>query len=474
MTCLTSLSLTGDHRSTIVRLFFSMKNHTKNTKRSLSRSIFVSSAYNLSDGPSILGTTPEDISEVVLQVNSPSNKKRALLRKRSDKIDGFSRYVEIWTDGILEASVDVSDLHGDFYSDGKLCMCDKVSVFTTFTPEILGSLAFAPSELALVYVAESTDGIKKEDDPYRKYRYNPDFGECLGGVQDPAIFYFCWSPSTPPTILQLKPVGFENVRFGQPIFDPKSSSILYATGYELTMDGKFLGINYCFNRPSGIWRLQIPDVSTGKSDMSKFAVLDTCAVKKLTPSQLSCRSPRVLRVDGRSVLVWLACTSGGPHVSTSTLHSLNISLLDEPDEQSIIESDKPLLDFIKDPLNDLSCFPGLYPSYNLPISPFVISESDNQPFVLVHSQWGSRTTVLQISLKDGVVYDLTPDAEGKLYSWVVLATDGNKTFICSRSAPNVPYEILLGQLKENGAVNWLLLDKPILRKEGIQNNDIVH
>jgi len=99
-----------------------MKNHTRNSKRSLSKLIFSlnDDSSLLKDHP-ILGTTPEDTSEIALQVISPSKKKRALLRKLgSDKADGFSRYVEIWNDGVLEASLDVSDLHGDFYSDGKL------------------------------------------------------------------------------------------------------------------------------------------------------------------------------------------------------------------------------------------------------------------------------------------------------------------------------------------------------------------
>ncbi len=340
-------------------------------------------------------------------------------------------------------------------------------------PEYLGSLAFAPSELALIYVAELTNGIKKDHDPYRKYRYSPAFGEGLTGARDPALFYLAWSPSTPPTILRLKPVGFENVRFGQPIFDPQSSCVLYATGYELTVDGKLLGIKGCFNRPSGIWRLQIPEpVLTQREDekdVSKLAELDTEAIQKLTPPHLSCRSPRALKFDGRSVLLWLACASGGAHVSTSTLHSLDISSLAELNDQSLIASDKPLVNLIEEPLKDLGSFPGLYPSYNLPLSPFIFTEGGNQPSILLHSQWGSRTTVLQISLKDGVVHDLTPDVEGKLYSWVVLTTDGNKRFICSRSAPNLPYEILLGRFEENDDFNWLLLDKPILRKEGILN-----
>lgn len=66
-----------------------------------------------------VGTSLEDTSQIILQVVSPSKKKRASLRK--SEISGGSKFVEIWNEGLLEASLDVSDLHGDFYGDGNLC-----------------------------------------------------------------------------------------------------------------------------------------------------------------------------------------------------------------------------------------------------------------------------------------------------------------------------------------------------------------
>ncbi len=111
-----------------------MKNHTRNSKRSLSKLIFTPNEYRFLEDQPIFGTTPEDTSDIVLQVISPSKKKRALLRKlASDKVDGFSRCVEIWNGGVLEASVDVSDLHGDFYSDGKLYFTSFSIVIYAFT-----------------------------------------------------------------------------------------------------------------------------------------------------------------------------------------------------------------------------------------------------------------------------------------------------------------------------------------------------
>jgi len=71
--------------------------------------------------PTSLPTHLEDTSGTVFQRNSPSRKKRAVLRKVSNGKEGpsVSRIVEIWEDGLLEVSLNVTDLHSDFYADGR-------------------------------------------------------------------------------------------------------------------------------------------------------------------------------------------------------------------------------------------------------------------------------------------------------------------------------------------------------------------
>ena len=293
------------------------------------------------------------------------------------------------------------------------------------------------------------------------------------GKSSPAIFLLRWSPSRSPDLFRLNTAGIEDVRFGQPIFDPKNSNVLYATGYEMTKDGRALGIWACFNRPSGIWKLTIPKPSPTEDDPNignKCAIIDIEMAQKLTPSHLSCRSPRVLDAGERSLLIWLACACGGAHVSTTTLHVLDITLaLNKIDDKSLIEAQTPLVGIVQEPLKDMSTFPGLFPSYSFLSSPFIANGhgSDRQNWVLLSSQWGSRITILRVSLKDGNVEEVTPATDGKLYSWSVLATDGGENFVCSRSAPDVPHEILLGRFQKNGGVDWLLLDKPRLRGNGM-------
>lgn len=260
--------------------------------------------------------------------------------------------------------------------------------------------------------------------------------------------------------------------FGQPIFDPQTPNVIYATGYELTQGGRVLGIKGCFNRPSGIWRLTIPSSPfsaprDGVKDTVKHSLIATESVQKLTPPHLSCRSPRAVKTDSGTTLVWLACICGGAHVSTSTLHALDITFTPGMiNDQALLASDKPLVDVRLEPLKDLNTFPGLYPSYNLPASPFILDDL-SQTNILLHSQWGSRTTILQISLKDGSIREVLPDGNGSLFSWSVLATDGRGQVVCSRSTPDVPYQIWLGQVrKHRGDLQWSLLDEPTLPNHG--------
>lgn len=57
--------------------------------------------------------------DIVSQVISPSRKLRAVLRhvKSGDSPTG-TRSVEIWNKDLLIVSANVTDCHGDFYTDG--------------------------------------------------------------------------------------------------------------------------------------------------------------------------------------------------------------------------------------------------------------------------------------------------------------------------------------------------------------------
>ncbi|KIM37876.1 hypothetical protein M413DRAFT_448146 [Hebeloma cylindrosporum] len=411
----------------VVQVSYSVRDHISKTKRTMVKSLVYS--Y---DGLSPTATPLQD-TDVVGQIVSPSGKRRAALRSVKNSNGSTSRFVEIWTDDLLQTALDVSDYHHDFYTD-----------------EFLSSLSFSPSESAILYTAEAK--APETEDIFQRFRFDPDFGEGLSGKKRPAIFLFRWDISkggkdSSPSLIQLK--TREDVRFGQAIFSSSSDKIIYATGYEFTSDGRMLGVKGCFNRPSGIWQLMLSSIPTTEAPPEVTS-------KKISPASHSCRSPRIVVHEGRAFLVWLGGSIGGAHIACNLIYRHEIT--SDGSKDLAFPDETPLIPIIDTPGSD--GFPGLYPAYNLPKSAS-IQVLGSQAYLLLHSNWGSRTTVLRISLIDGSVKNLTP-ANDDLYSWSVLTTNGLDSVICSRSSPSVPYEIMLGKFNSDGVVTWALLDKPQL------------
>lgn len=104
----------GQLSATTVQVCFSVTDFTKDVKRQMSKNITITS------NGAVASTHLEETSGV-LRRNSPSKMKRAVLRKVSNGSgeNSTSRIVEVWEDGLLEVSLDVTNLHGDFYADGR-------------------------------------------------------------------------------------------------------------------------------------------------------------------------------------------------------------------------------------------------------------------------------------------------------------------------------------------------------------------
>jgi len=319
-------------------------------------------------------------------------------------------------------------------------------------------VAFSSTESSILYVAEGKAPETKN--PFEKYRFNPDLGEGLDGKRRPTVFFYRWNELSSNTTMNQGSLSRlktpEGIRFGQVIFSPNSDGILYATGYEFTKDGRILGIKGCYNRPTGIWQLKL-ESELSEAPTNNVSDINAKA-EKLTPSHLSCRSPRTVTHNGRSSLVWLSAPSGGAHIATHELYSLDITS-DAQLARGGLDS-KPHVTVVNTP--DEDGFPGLYPTYNIP-KDFLLESSEGLK-ILLQSFWGSRTALLEISLTGGPnnVKNLTPKSGDDLYSWTMLATDSSSRFICSRSSPSVPYEIVLGQLEPSGEILWRVIDKPAL------------
>ena len=74
----------------------------------------------ISSKGSVITAVPLQDLDIVAQVISPSRKLRAVLRhvKSGDPPTG-TRLVEIWNKDLLVVSANVTDCHGDFYTDGQ-------------------------------------------------------------------------------------------------------------------------------------------------------------------------------------------------------------------------------------------------------------------------------------------------------------------------------------------------------------------
>jgi hypothetical protein len=99
--------------SEVIRVTFSKQDHERNIKRYISKTIFVK-------GPNTVSASlAQDASDIKASTVSPSKSRVAILRETSDQ-DKKKRFIEIWAGDRLEASQEVSSMHGAFLTGGKL------------------------------------------------------------------------------------------------------------------------------------------------------------------------------------------------------------------------------------------------------------------------------------------------------------------------------------------------------------------
>ncbi|KAG2741398.1 hypothetical protein P692DRAFT_201857504 [Suillus brevipes Sb2] len=294
----------------VARITYSVRDHERNTIRSLTKTFtgWITSEHH---------TASHDSSEIKAFATSPSKSRQAILREVSNGTN-TKRFVEIWAGTQIEASLDVTKYHDAFHTDN-----------FTF------SLSFSPSETSLLYTAEATinSDDNASDDPYPKFIYTPHFGEPSRTKKRSTIFLFRWKRSTAFTraakedmllvALSLAQPTQIPVLFGQATF--ATEDVIYASGHEHTKDGRLLGVKWCFNRPMGIWEIKIPESATLQG--TPLGAKISCNALKLTPSERSCRSPRVLYNDIQipTKLFWFSNPVGGPHASCVSLESRDLT-----------------------------------------------------------------------------------------------------------------------------------------------------
>ncbi|GAW06731.1 alpha beta-hydrolase [Lentinula edodes] len=405
----------------VVQVQFSITDNTRNVKRNVSKSIPLDAqALNTM-------SVTEEIIGVVSTAYSPSGDLKVILRETGDEKDK-KRFVEVWNNNpAMLTCKDVTDVHGIFYAD-----------------DFFNSLCFSPSENFIIYTAEKKKPIEKNS--FEKFSYRQPFGEGLAGKHTPVLFLFDWRATKLVSLEHDAPVFF-----GQALFGRSSEFKIYATGYETASDERLLGIKSCYNRPTGIWQLSITPAQEIQNDADSWK----CNVIKLTASHLSCRSPRVVKSNGKDTLLWISQPTGGAHGATSALHSLEITSDIDPSKTQTI------VDTVWEPAKDE--FPGLYLSDSgLPRTTHVNWGAGD--YIVTSTNWGSRFTIVLISLLDGAVKDLTPPDE-KLLSWsTVLGAKGDQ-FVCVRSSLTSPFELVLVKFDTDGTCSFSTIHKTSISAE---------
>ncbi|TFY73172.1 hypothetical protein EWM64_g10840 [Hericium alpestre] len=112
-------------------------------------------------------------------------------------------------------------------------------------------------------------------------------------------------------------------------------------------------------------------------------------------------------------------------------------------------------------------FGGLYTEFALPAKPFLRLGKNLKTYIVTQTAEGSRTTIVLIDAESPsnvkrVTSAKNDSVEDALWSWNFLGTDGHAQFLCARSSPIRPNELLLGTVDDHLTVIWKVLDAPVL------------
>ncbi|KAJ3375265.1 hypothetical protein GGF31_004383 [Allomyces arbusculus] len=266
---------------------------------------------------------------------------------------GKKRWIEVWDhEGVLVASAEVTDAHGDFYVDNQI-----------------GALAWSASGTQLVYVAERKEAKR---DAVDAFTYEPDFGEAYWGKRPPVVVHLVLNQSEEgewtfgaPNVLDLG----TDVSPSKPTFILDDSKLLLV-GY--LRAPKVWGLVYCPNRLAQLYTLN----------------LDGTDLNPLTPDTYAARYP-VLHVS-RSKAVYLSMPVGGPHNSCSALHEIDF-------ESGDIRVVVPVVEDPESP----GAFPGLF------VDALTPAQTTYEGTIYATTAWYSWTKIVRIDLATGAVTRLS-------------------------------------------------------------------
>ncbi|OMH78634.1 Acylamino-acid-releasing enzyme [Zancudomyces culisetae] len=373
-----------------------------------------------------------------------SGNTRKVVLKSTQAKGTEKRYVEIWNSHQLERCLDVTDIHGKFYTD-----------------ETFGSLEWSHSGKYIVYMAEpkefdaakpiyklgsdeepSVDNKGKDKEKVkekpkagmadqRKYEFNEDYGETFTGKRPPVMVLVDIYKNEVRQV-EGELAKMRGVQPGQPrwvkrnIGNEEEKEFVIFTGYKV--EPRHIGLVYCTNRPSDLY---ICDV-------------EGCNVKCVTKSDYNARSPRPV-IGKASEIVYLSTKIGGPHANINKLMHLDLDSLEIT--EIVPEVHTPSQEQTESfPSN----FPGLY--FNqLPRDPWMEMGSGNK-LLFCSSIWYSNNVLLAIDICKKKVFTLSEciNNQGST-SFLTVCDDG--TLVVSISTPNQVPDIYFGTVSVNNNGN---------------------
>lgn len=422
----------------------------------------------------VIGNTPSIPFDSVVSLYSVSPSGRFTFLARTEAAEGNGPKSTTFTIQCAKTGVHLRSItidakaHGDIISDGWFGegvswshdeqhiiyvaealspSADAVSFYTGVQPQDLMKENDSKEKSEKPSAESPTEAIKKKQEakkkgipPGRQFDWEAggkeDFGEKYVGVRQPRLFVVNW----PLGLMKPVPGIPDTIAAGQPVFVPPSVTsnvgsiddsthppqwITY-TGWNCK--DRRLGMIYCYNRPCGLFTVNIADLFKPKeqivanSEREKKQDQTDSVHFPLTPSWPVARSGRFVKdMNNETVLVCLGMSG----IATFT-HNGGSSLLKIPIENwykalssdSTVDNTTPptiqeLVPTVYDPWNKEASsdwFPGLYMD-GLPVN-----SMDGKGNLYAISSVGSKESLLCIEIASGVVEPVTLENLSELFS----------------------------------------------------------
>ncbi|KAG5879727.1 hypothetical protein JTB14_023041 [Gonioctena quinquepunctata] len=353
-------------------------------------------------------TIPYDVSTEILSSISVTEKFKAVLRENETK-----QFLEIWQGHNILRTVDLNalDAHGSIYADVEF-----------------SSFEWSPDEKKILYVAEKKP---TKSEPFYKRKgsslteeggtgdqnktrgeenvFQQDWGEQLVGKKISVLAEYDIENDT---VVILKGIP-DDICVAQPKYSRDGS---YIIGVAYQAEPRKLGLIYCTNRPSTIFKLDYD---------GNFFVLPHKGIAIKSP---------IFTPDGNSI-VWLQRKSGGPHACAMQLVKTNTPLTSESVGEVVVDTVDT-----KKSINANKVFYGLY-NTGFPKRPWASGKR-----LLLNTNQKYTVNSYIINIDNGGVTQL--EFEGG--SQVILDVSNDTVLAVQRNFLK-PDKLIIGKLPEIGS-----------------------